>query len=105
MVREILDPSAQISDQFRTHIVLTRAGRSYEGRVINRNDSSITVSADPKRPASVVQISVDEIEEMVPSKVSMMPKGNLNHLELDEVLDLFSYILSDGKLPVTVSEK
>ncbi|HJN12360.1 MAG TPA: hypothetical protein QF564_27015 [Pirellulaceae bacterium] len=96
MVREILDPSAQISDQFRTHIVLTRAGRSYEGRVINRNDSSITVSADPKRPASVVQISVDEIEEMVPSKVSMMPKDLLNTLSAEDILDLLAFIEATG---------
>ncbi|MDG2128541.1 MAG: heme-binding protein [Fuerstiella sp.] len=96
MVREILQPSAQISDQFRTHVILTQAGLIYEGRIINRSDSGITVAADPKRPASVVQIAADDIEEMFPSKVSMMPQDLLNTLSLEDVLDLLAFIEAAG---------
>ena len=96
MVREILEPSAQISDQFRTHMILTDAGLIYEGRIINRSDSGITVAADPKRPASVVQIATEEIDEMIPSKVSMMPKDLLNTLSLEDVLDLLAFIEAAG---------
>ena len=96
MVREILDPSAQISDQFRTHMILTDAGLIYEGRIIHRSDSGITVAADPKRPASVVQIATGNIEELIPSKVSMMPKDLLNTLSLEDVLDLLAFIEAGG---------
>jgi putative heme-binding domain-containing protein len=96
MVREILEPSAQISDQFRTHMILTDAGLIYEGRIINRGDAGITVAADPKRPASVVQISTENIDELIPSKVSMMPKDLLNTLALDDVLDLLAFIEAAG---------
>ncbi|MCP4786721.1 MAG: c-type cytochrome [Fuerstiella sp.] len=96
MVREILEPSAQISDQFRTHVILTQAGLIYEGRVINRSDSGITVAADPKRPASVVQIATDDIDEMIPSKVSMMPKDLLNTLSVEDILDLLAFIEAAG---------
>lgn len=96
MVREILEPSAQISDQFRTHMILTDAGLIYEGRIINRSDAGITVAADPKRPASVVQIAMEEIDEMIPSKVSMMPKDLLNTLSLEDVLDLLAFIEAAG---------
>jgi putative heme-binding domain-containing protein len=96
MVREILEPSAQISDQFRTHMILTQSGLVYEGRIINRSDSGITVAADPKRPASVVQIATENIDELIPSKISMMPKDLLNTLSLDDVLDLLAFIEAAG---------
>ncbi|MEO1979246.1 MAG: c-type cytochrome, partial [Fuerstiella sp.] len=96
MVREILEPSVQISDQFRTHMILTQAGRIYEGRIINRNEFGITVAADPKRPASVVQIAADDIDELVPSKISMMPKDLLNTLSVEDILDLLAFIEAAG---------
>ncbi|HIE95799.1 MAG TPA: hypothetical protein EYG03_12100 [Planctomycetes bacterium] len=37
-----------------------------------------------------------QIEEMVVSKVSMMPRGLLNTLQQDELLDLMAYLLSRG---------
>jgi len=96
MIREILDPSAQISDQFRTHLIRTKSGRVHEGRIINRTDTELTVAADPKRPSSVVQIPLAEVDRMIPSKVSMMPKDLLNTLKLEEILDLLAYIESAG---------
>ena len=96
MLREILDPSAQISDQFRTHSIATTSGLVVEGRILQRNNKQLTVATDPKRPQSVVQIPVDEVDEMVPSKNSMMPKDLLNTLHLEDILDLLAYIESGG---------
>ena len=57
---------------------------------------TLGVAADPKRPSSVVQIAVEDVERMIPSKVSMMPKDLLNTLSLEEVLDLLAFIESAG---------
>ena len=92
MVREILDSSAQISDQFRTHVIVTDSGEVLKGRIINRTAGELTVAADPKRPASMIQIAVDEIDQMVPSRVSMMPNDLLNTLTLDDILDLLAFV-------------
>jgi hypothetical protein len=96
MLREILTPSVQISDQFRTHVVLTTAGRVYQGKIINQTETRLTIAADPKRPSSVVQIPLADVEEMVPSKVSMMPNDPLNTLTQEDILDLLAYIESGG---------
>jgi putative heme-binding domain-containing protein len=96
MLREILDPSKQISDQFRTHVIVTSAGKIFEGRILDKNDQSITVAVDPRGPTGVIQIPADAVDETVPSKVSMMPKDLLNTLSKEEILDLLAYIESGG---------
>ena len=45
-------------------------------------------------PGNFVKIKVNEIEDMAPSKVSMMPSGLLDTLEKDDVLDLMAYLKS-----------
>jgi hypothetical protein len=47
-------------------------------------------------PNAQTNIDRSLIEEMIPSKVSMMPEGLLDTLSGDEVLDLFAYLLSRG---------
>jgi putative heme-binding domain-containing protein len=96
LLREILDPSQQISDQFRTHVIVTTAGRVYEGRILDRNENTLTVAIDPRKPASVVQIPADQVETLEPSKVSMMPADLLNTLSKQEILDLMAYVQSGG---------
>jgi len=51
---------------------------------------------DAEDSTKVVDISKHEIEEIVPSKVSIMPKDLLKPLNEDEVLDLLAYLLSRG---------
>jgi len=96
LLREILDPSQQISDQFRTHVIVTAAGRVFEGRILDRNEKTLTVAIDPRKPASVVQIPADQVETLEPSKISMMPADLLNTLSKQEILDLMAYVQSGG---------
>jgi hypothetical protein len=48
------------------------------------------------KPGKLTSVDRKQIEEMVESKVSMMPKGLLNTLNREEVLDLMAYLLSRG---------
>jgi hypothetical protein len=47
-------------------------------------------------PNAITTIKVDDIEQMMPSKVSMMPAGLINTLSKDDVLDLLAYMLARG---------
>jgi superfamily I DNA/RNA helicase len=47
-------------------------------------------------PGSMTGIKAHDIEEQMPSPVSMMPKGLLNTLSRDEILDLLAYLRSGG---------
>ena len=96
LLREIIEPSIQISDQFQTHVIVTDAGRAYSGRILDKDVSDWTVAVDPKNPSSVIQIPVGEIEDVSLSKTSMMPQNLLDTLSRDEILDLLAYLESAG---------
>ena len=66
------------------------------GRIVSENDEQISVLTDPEDSTKVVDIQKDEIEEIQPSKTSIMPADLLKSLNQDEVLDLLAYLLSRG---------
>ncbi|MEC9097077.1 MAG: hypothetical protein VX776_10615, partial [Planctomycetota bacterium] len=96
LLREIIEPSVQVSDQFKTHSIITLAGKIYQGRILEQDDEQLTVAIDPKAPAAVIEIKAGEIDEVLPSQTSMMPLGLLNTLTREEILDLLAYIQSGG---------
>lgn len=96
MLRELITPSKQVSDQYQAHQVLTTDGRVYAGRVLNDDGNVLTLATDPLKPAHVVEIPKEEIDEMAPSQTSLMPAGLLNTLTKEDILDLLAYIESGG---------
>lgn len=93
ILESIVTPSAQIAEKYAATIIATTAGRVFQGRVQSEDEESIVLTgqnsfAEPQR------ILKSEIEDRAQSKVSMMPKGTVNHLQRDEILDLLAYVLS-----------
>jgi putative heme-binding domain-containing protein len=99
-VRDLLEsvvlPSKTISDQYEAVMISTVDGRVVTGRIVNLFGDALMVSPDMLDPNRMIRVKRDEVEEMKPSPVSMMPEGLLNTLDRDEVLDLVAYLLSRG---------
>ena len=94
ILESILFPSQVISDQFASKIVVTDAGLIYTGIVGDGGrDAIVLFQSDGQK----VRIPRSAIEEMAPSKTSIMPEGLLNRLTLDEIIDLFALLLSPAK--------
>ncbi len=96
LLREIIEPSVQVSDQFKKHSIITLDGKIFQGRILDQNNSQLTMAIDPKAPAAVIQLDAGQIDEILPGKTSMMPIGLLNTLSREEILDLLAYIQSGG---------
>lgn len=96
ILEAVLDPSKVISDQYASVQIVTRKGNVVVGRIVNLNGNKFQVNTDMADPNALTEVDRDEIEEMQPSKVSMMPVGLLDTLHEDEVLDLLAYLLSRG---------
>lgn len=96
LTEAIMDPSKVISDQYKASTVVTSAGRTINGRIVSENDHQISVLTDPEDSTKVVDIARNDIEEVLPSTVSIMPADLLKPLNEDEVLDLLAYLLSRG---------
>jgi len=92
----IVDPSKVISDQYKASVVETKDGKTYTGRIVSDVADSITMVVDPENSSKVLEIKKIDIEEMSPSKVSLMPKDLLKTLNETELRDLMAYLLSRG---------
>ncbi|MEQ9407971.1 MAG: DUF1080 domain-containing protein [Fuerstiella sp.] len=96
ILESVLEPSKQISDQYGSVQIVTLDGKVVIGRIINLAGDSFRVQTDMLKPGALTSVDRKQIEEIVESRVSMMPKGLLNTLNQEEVLDLMAYLLSRG---------
>ncbi len=96
ILESIVDPSRVISDQYQAVEVITLDGRVVTGRIVNLAGDSISINTNMLDPFAQVRIDRKQIEEITPSRTSMMPAGLLDTLSEEEILDLMAYLLSRG---------
>ena len=94
LLETIIDPSKAVSDQYEASVFLLVDGRTISGRVVNLNGNQYVIQPDMAEPNKLIRIKVEDIEETMPSDVSPMPQGLLDHLTKDEILDLLAYMKS-----------
>lgn len=96
LAEAILDPSKVVSDQYRASTIATTSGKVYNGRIVSESKDTLSILTDPEDSTKVAEVAKSDVDEMTPSKSSLMPEKLLNALNEDEVLDLLAYILSRG---------
>jgi len=93
ILESIVFPSHIISSQFASQTVILVNGKTLTGIVgVGSPGEKVILQNDGKK----VRIDKNDIEEIVPSKISTMPAGLLNQLTLGEISDLFAYL---GAIP------
>jgi putative heme-binding domain-containing protein len=96
IARHILEPSLKIEEKYRSATVLTDDGRSITGLVVEETPTEIAIVENPLVKAAPLRIRRSDIEARTTSPVSVMPKGLLDPLTRDEVLDLIAYVAARG---------
>jgi putative heme-binding domain-containing protein len=96
LVEAMVHPSTVVSDQYKASIVQTAQGKVFTGRIVSESPETITIVTDPEDATKFAEIKRSDIEEILPSNESLMPKGLLDQLNESEVLDLLAYTLSRG---------
>ncbi len=88
----ILEPSKTIEDKYKTRLILTVDGETLSGYVSKETDTSVELWAGAlaKEPTIILQ---DDIEEMVITDVSPMPKAIMDLYTEDEIYELLSYLM------------
>ena len=94
ILEHILRPDKVISDQYQASTFVLKDGRQISGQIVNLSSGRYSVRTDPFRPFARTDLQVKDIEEVVPSKASLMPTGLLNVLTKDEIRDLLGYLIS-----------
>jgi putative membrane-bound dehydrogenase-like protein len=93
LLPNIVDPSAVQRLEYANQTVVTTDGRTLTGVVAESGPESVTL-VDAKNVRTVLPRS--QIDQIVPSPVSLMPEGILDQLDDRQLRDLFSYLRSDA---------
>lgn len=91
VLREILEPSYRIDPKYAVRVIIDAEGRTTSGIVTAEDRKSISVLVNPESPEPVV-IQKKDIDDMIPSATSMMPKALLDKFTRDEIMEILSYI-------------
>ena len=99
LLTNMLDPNAEIPNDYRTTILRTKDNRVLVG-VIRRNEGqSVTIAT----PAEVVTVAKRDVAAIDPQNFSMMPEGLVLALKEEELRDLVAYLR--GNQQVALPEK
>ncbi|MFG0333890.1 MAG: PA14 domain-containing protein, partial [Maioricimonas sp. JB049] len=96
ILHSLVDPSKDIDDKYRSSTFLLDSGQVVTGMVVEENDDVVKVLVDPLAKADPRVIETSEIDDRARSDISIMPKGLLNKLTQEEILDLIAYIYAAG---------
>src|SRR5262249_46762832 len=94
ILKDVLDPSSKINEKYQTWIFEMESGKSITGVILEETEKQIKLIENPLVKGEPRILKVEEIESRKKSPVSMMPKGLLDKLSREEILDLVAYIYS-----------
>lgn len=93
IIESIVDPSREIKEGFETWTVVTTAGKVYGGLKISDGPPQLVLRGANGRD---YRIYVNEIEEKIPSKRSLMPDETTSQLTLTEFVDLIAFLKDEA---------
>ena len=96
ILKEILDPSLKINEKYQSNTIELGSGKILTGLVIEETPDVIKLVENPLVKTDPIVIKRGDIVERVKSKTSIMPKGLLDKLTRDEILDLIAYVNARG---------
>ena len=96
VLRSLVDPSARIDEKYQTWVIVTEQGQVVTGMILKETSDEVQIIENPIAKAAPVVLKPSQIEERQKSPVSIMPKGLLDKLDREEILDLVAYITARG---------
>ena len=88
LLTNIIDPNAEIPNDYRTTILHTNDKRILVGVIRRDEGQSVTIAT----PAEVVTLAKRDVAAVEPQDFSMMPEGLVLALKEDELRDLVAYL-------------
>jgi putative heme-binding domain-containing protein len=96
ILRDLLDPSFRINEKYQTFTFELESGKTYTGLVVAETPEVVKVLENPLAKAEPVTIKKSDIAERKKAPTSIMPKGLLDKLTHEEILDLIAYVAAGG---------
>ena len=102
ILRSLVEPSAKVDEKYQTHVFTTKQGKVVTGMILEETKDRIKLIENPLAKTEPVLLDRADIDERAKSPSSIMPKGLLDKLTREEILDLIAYIMArgDARAPV-----
>jgi putative heme-binding domain-containing protein len=94
ILENVLDPSATVARDYTVTTIATADGRLVSGIIREQNDQTLTIQTANER----IVLPREDVDQVKPSNVSMMPEGQLERLTDQEIRDLFAYLAAKGQV-------
>ena len=92
LLEQMLNPSKEISDKYRSYRFLLDSGKVISGVIQKETDKEVVILTNLLDPKSTTKLAKSEIELRSESRVSSMPVGLLDVLTKQEIADLLSLL-------------
>jgi len=96
LLKQVVEPSSEINEQFRAQVFQTSDGDVVTGLVVKEDAVLVHVVTNPLQRNEVRVLAKSVITARKPSELSPMPTGLLVTLQKDEILDLLAFVESGG---------
>ena len=93
ILESLVLPSKVISDQYRTTIFIKQDGTQVTGQIVDLAGQEYRVRTDPFQPFARIRINKADVEAVLPSQISLMPRGILDRFTRQEIRDLVAYLI------------
>lgn len=92
LLSNVFDPSLVIGVSYQGVTVVTKEGRVVSGLPIEDSPQRVVLKVQGDKQEIIARTDIDEV---VPSKLSLMPEGLEKQIQPQEMRDLFAYITLD----------
>ena len=97
----ILDPNRNVESNYRSYTAITNKGRVTSGMLAGESRTAIELFNAEGKKETILR---EDLDELVPSKNSLMPEGFEKQLSRIELRDLLEFLTSRGRfVPVDIS--
>jgi putative heme-binding domain-containing protein len=101
LLANLIDPSAEVGQDYRMSVVTTHSGRVITGIVVERSAARLVVQTATER----ISLSAEDVDTVKDSPMSMMPEGILESLTREQVRDLIAYLAANTQVPLPPAER
>jgi putative heme-binding domain-containing protein len=91
LLESLLEPSRRIEPKYAAYSALTVDGLSFTGLLVKRNATEVVLRDVQNRE---ITLAAGTLEELRPSRTSLMPDGQLAGLTAQEAADLLEYLVT-----------
>ncbi|HET6326360.1 MAG TPA: PVC-type heme-binding CxxCH protein [Planctomycetaceae bacterium] len=89
VLHDILDPSAQVSADYVSYVVVTKEGKTFEGLIVNQSNGSVRLRRAGGEETVVPAASIEQIRA---SNKSLMPDGFETKISPQAMGDLLAFL-------------